>query len=424
MQEEIIKLCQELSIKKTCKNCAAPIMGGKCIWCNTKNPEIEYLLERLKSLLENVNITFDIFLNIFDIYELTNPKIIEYLKNSQASFILDIIEQNRKRFQDFIIDGMIKSKYKDVLKLAIKNNIDYLMEGKKVFHFFASEFFKGHLSNLDDESYLDFLTLFGKEAAKSIGVKSIDGKYIKIELISDKEMKETIMRLFPDENVESKFKYAGLNFQEENKIKFNSEVFLQTRFNDPFQAMITIYHELQHRIRRKSFYIPDKFSYIGLLIAKDELINRALNSISANYYYTLNYRLLPTEADADYMSYYYLTQLIHELKLDDELKDFIESLNEKMKIYNNFRTNKFRILNGEKLEVDELFERFAIPLINQIPSLMNYYRILKLQYKFDNGVFKGKTKEEILEAKSKTNSLEIELIYDAILDGLEAKEKA
>ena len=385
-QNEIVDTCKKIK-KFKCRGCGGQIgLDGRCTGnCGNKYPEFVELIEKLKGLLYDHKVTFEAFAELVNIRNLKIPE------------VEDVIVKRTPKIQHFVDYCTEHNEYGPIINLLLKANCETITNPDYFYHIYY-QYFAGKLDNLSDDDYIKFLELFAKRYMALSEFKTFTNHTPVVDFISNKEMVELSSK--KGANVTTCGVCVSGNF-----IHLNRDNFINNRFNNKEENIITIFHEFQHVIEPNNYTNPKHFRIVGLWMAKDNILRNLMPN-----YYKENYSLLATELSAEYNGQLFTMTDAQQFGLNSSIsKDKLEQL--KMQI------NSIRMVNGEPHELDEIFDHF---LYLFDATVLDRYPILNLEYKLNtNGKLEAKSIEEI---ENTINGLEQTQLLQELLSYFKEKK--
>lgn len=391
MEQEIIETIKKLKKAGDCPTCFATVSNGNstCRWCGEKNQLFEELMHKLDAMLKNNPINNNILIELVD------------LRNLGIPFVEKIIDDNGQSLIAHLYEERSKNDLSNSLKLLSKDNAETVIDQSVFFEIARKIFINEPGIIVTDEAYLSFIEKYAQKIIDISNCRSQLGAMPELNFVSDEEAKQ-LNRVNGDNGhplaVTNKTQHGFV-------VSLNRDLFLEGKSKgETWKNIFAIYHDLQHVIQYNYFTLPQKFSTLGLTMAKEIAIDDSNSS-----YYSDNYEKNSLEIDADLVACRCIINDFSNLKL------VLQGLNEHKQKLENLLSSQKRVLNGVESTVDEIFAQVVVD-----PSLLSKYPILQLQYRVEGGAIVEKSIEEI-ENEAKLNP-QFEPIYRSIIES-KIKEK-
>ncbi len=380
MEEQIIIAIEKFTKAKYCALCGGEIKDGKCTFCKVESPKTP----SLEQIIGEQEITFKIYVALLGLKDLDDP------------FVNRIIPEYRPKFRDYVIAKFLDDNFEDIIYAIDKPNINFLFDSNKFFLGIARSFFLHGASNVSDNAYLKFLSMYIERILMTSNMRDSKGRLPKLDFVSSEEMQKINAG---HKVVEKEEGICIVSGNGRPKVIFDREIFIEKKGQPLKENMETIYHEFQHAIQGNYFKNPDRYCVMGLLMAKDYVLSQILPG-----YQKENYVHSSFEVDAYYSS---LHSVIKDLEM---LKLYEGQYDETLKTIDSFRLATDRTHRGVQVNLHDLFESLPIQ-----SDALEYYPILSLEYSAPGPYLVRRSKQEIESLRESTKEPKIREVLDYIL---------
>lgn len=376
-----------------CKNCGGEINNGHCLYCNSKDEDINHELDKLINYINNhsnddIIITLDnidfiletLLLEVNNHYEIIDS----YIQKQQIySKIDNFFTSLITKFENNI---PISNEEETLLTKILSANI----YSPKIIHYIMANI----LLKKQIVSFETFEHIF-KCFAKGLSTDVMNG----LNIPETKKINKTknICFIKEDINVNDKNSIGSYN-SKLKEINIKKENIINT-YNGKIDGLVIIFHESIHL---KQFHAINAGYCTPLLL--DQIKEEIISENNSNYY-SDNYQYYKLEVEARADSYLYLLDYLNKLELK-----ITEEFSNELKHLINIETKRIqdnsRIFEGNEMQLDEIFKL----IIKDHPEYLKKYPQLSIEYIIDNGIVRAKTKEELMEDYLNTKNQNIETI--------------
>lgn len=389
-KEEIIKICAEIKKNNCCACCGGSFEEYTCKYCSSQSLVLEELINDLNGVLFDGDYDEDILNSLYSI------------KDLKVGWVDDILVKN-----DY--EKRLEHRYRLINERILGGNPS-VDDDRYVIYFLDNNLFLGNNRNF----YINYM--MRKLLLDELDIK-VDDKLRLIKHFTEMNMKEKVVNprcSFEklEGNVEGISIFNLIELDKEKVIGLLEQ-------KDYFSLLELIFHECTHTFQGYLIGGSKIFSYTILKETKEMLIRKKNED-----YYWKNYVKDAREVEARYYGAILTLQYLNFLGLEHSKQDYFEKL---MKREEQLFLDDERIINGERVTVDEAFSRYV-----DDGTVIKRFPVLGLEYINSNGVLRKKSRSELLEDYNnykngklvfRGNSREIDDMYNYLLRDQRVKTK-
>lgn len=376
--DEVKRIILEINNITGCSNCGGNFEESACIYCETKDNNLDVLIVRLKEKLEELNN----FLKENDINKLTVNRLFNLLFSVSCTKISDIDRLLEKYnynnlFNEFYTQTLDRLRNNEELSVLEINILEAIID-----------------KNSKEYNYTELFMLLTKRCIEKRNNISLQS-FVKLtmiftnSLIKNEYPNPKCFLLQDDETKENLIVHGSSVF---NTINLREADIISLYENGEVDIIDTIFHEFTHTVQySKIFRANGIVDPLTLLELKDYILSK--ENIE---YYNNNYKNISYEKEAEWGGLYFSNLF---LKTIGHSKNEEVPSNEALLPY---FLDSNRVENGILRDIEDIFDEY----IRLKPELLTKYPQLKIMYLIENNEVRRNTqlrsKEDYNQVKMKT----------------------
>ena len=341
-----------------CQNCGGEFIDSNCIYCNSKNSELEQDINKINTLLNS----FDQQISNLPIKEIYINKLFNLLysiPNVEITCINNFLTKYnyQKDFYEFSKQTLSKLNQFDIhfddleincLETLIYRN-DKNFDLNFIYNYFINRCSRGK-QNVSLESYKTIIKQFTEEILKPYYRNS-----------------ECILTNY-DKHIKDGKELIQCSGNNAHKIWISISDIENMYYNQNNDIIETIFHEVTHGIQYKNiFYGTQDIDPLVLLEIQDHILSKYLKN-----YYEDNYKYISFEIEAELYGTILASNFLNiDINNNHKMIDKITKLKEKLLL-------KKRSINGKESDINNIFNEFIydhLELLKKHPQLTYLYKI-------------------------------------------------
>ena len=393
MKEDIIKICDEIRINNKCNGCGGGYDNHTCRYCGNDSQILKKLIDELNLKLDNLKeYDYDILNALYSI-KTVNIRIVNDLIK-KTNYEEELKDRYEYIFDMVMADKLGKYGYHQLIYF-IDNNLFIGDNNNYLINYLMKKLLTFELVELDINDILILIKRFTEMFLSN----NFSNPICSYEKLDEGTLGEAFLKF--------------ITLDKDSIIKM-------IKIGDFEGLLELVFHECTHTTQNYASMVSKKVSYNILTQSKERILKGFITD-----YYNNNYDNYNAEVEARYCGAYLTMWYLNTLGVPVINMEYFKNImvNEEVRV-----NNDKRIVDGVETSLDELFSTYVIDV-----RYLEYFPILNVQYKNDNGKMVLKSREELLsdydrykngELSLNGTNDDIEILYDKLLKSSKNKNNS